>query len=187
MASIRPLKIISGGQAGVDQCALQLARAEAKNLSENFSKPNQILTGGWMPKGWWTTEGSRPDFAKLYGMRECVVDGYPARTMMNARHAHLTIWFGNDLRSRGRLCTLNACDRFDRMFLPGSRLEGDSDESMVTAESLLRLLRVEAQAIDGEEGPMILNVAGTRQWESQGVIDCRRLMTEFFKWYRCWL
>jgi hypothetical protein len=48
-------KTISGGQTGADQAAWRAAKAHA------------IATGGWMPKGFLTEDGPRPEFAELYG------------------------------------------------------------------------------------------------------------------------
>lgn len=55
MSSIR---IISGGQTGVDQAALRAAKRVG------------LPTGGWMPKGFLVEYDFRPDFAELYGMQE---------------------------------------------------------------------------------------------------------------------
>ena len=52
-------KIISGGQSGADQAGWRVARA--------FGIP----TGGAMPLGFLTEEGSRPEFAELYGAGRC--------------------------------------------------------------------------------------------------------------------
>ena len=51
-------KIISGGQTGADQAGL----AVAKRLG--------IPTGGFVPKGFLTEAGPRPDLAAEYGLEE---------------------------------------------------------------------------------------------------------------------
>ena len=48
------MKVISGGQTGVDQAALRAAKAAG------------IETGGWMPKGFRTLAGPRPEFAAVF-------------------------------------------------------------------------------------------------------------------------
>lgn len=53
-------KIISGGQTGIDQIALELAREYG------------ISTGGWMPPGFVTEDGDKPKMKGLYGMEETV-------------------------------------------------------------------------------------------------------------------
>ena len=164
MASIRPLKIISGGQTGVDQIALELA--------EEYG----LLTGGMMHKGWLTLEGPRPEFEQRFGMRECPVTGYPARTMLNVRDSHVTLWFGED--SRGRICTWKACKTLKKDFVHGD---------IVTIESLLRQLRLRAHMYEGDVGPMILNVAGTRYRNSRGGDAADPFLRKFIDWYRLWL
>ena len=183
MASIRAIKVISGGQCGVDQIALEIARAykrkvmEARGLAEEAPHEGQIQTGGWMPQGWRTIEGRRPEFKIRYGMRECPVPGYPPRTSLNVRDAHLTLWFGDD--SAGKRCTANACKNLKRNFVTGTKLR--------TAESVLRILRLEAHCMDGDEGPMILNVAGTRYRESAGGQEATKFLTGLFDWYLLWV
>ena len=76
-------RIISGGQTGADQAGL----AAAKELG--------LATGGWMPAGWRTDEGSRPDFQELYGMIEDSFRGYASRTARNVHYADATLIFGN--------------------------------------------------------------------------------------------
>ncbi len=59
MTTPTPIKIISGGQTGADQAGLRTAK--------RFG----LETGGWMPRGWITEAGPRPEFAEMYGMKEC--------------------------------------------------------------------------------------------------------------------
>ena len=60
-------KVVSGGQTGADQAGL---RAAAKA---------GIDTGGWACKGWLTEKGPASWLAD-YGLAECPVPDYPART-----------------------------------------------------------------------------------------------------------
>lgn len=70
----------SGGQTGVDQGALEAAKSTG------------VPTSGWMPKGYLTEDGARPDFAARYGLRETTSAEYPSRTKANARHTDGTVW-----------------------------------------------------------------------------------------------
>lgn len=88
--------VISGGQTGVDQAALAAARAAG------------LATGGWMPYGWQTLEGTREDFRALYNMRECQDVGYGARTQLNVRDADATLRIAKTFSSPGERCTLIA-------------------------------------------------------------------------------
>jgi hypothetical protein len=112
-----PIKIISGGQTGADISGLRAAK--------RFG----LETGGWMPKGWITEAGPRPEYRELYGMKECqrptgeqgsIKDWaweaacYRERTKDNIKASDLTIVFdcsrGEGYRdlSRGTHLVLNA-------------------------------------------------------------------------------
>jgi hypothetical protein len=65
--------VISGGQSGADQAGWRAAEACG------------IATGGWMPAGFLTEDGPRPEFAELYGALEMPTDSYPERTLQNVR------------------------------------------------------------------------------------------------------
>jgi Circularly permutated YpsA SLOG family len=75
-------KVISGGQTGADQAGWRAAKAAG------------LETGGWMPLGFLTEEGPRPEFAELYGARETRTDHYPVRTEANAMESDRRLWFG---------------------------------------------------------------------------------------------
>lgn len=77
------LRIISGGQSGADQGGLEAA----KQLG--------IPTGGWMPRGFLTESGLRPEFADLYGMLECPEVEYSPRTETNVVDGDGTVIFGD--------------------------------------------------------------------------------------------
>jgi Circularly permutated YpsA SLOG family len=83
-------RVISGGQTGADIGALRAAKAAG------------VETGGWMPKLWQTEDGFHPEYAKLYGLSECMGD-YPARTRLNISDADAVLWFGNPHSLGGRL------------------------------------------------------------------------------------
>lgn len=75
-------KIISGGQTGADQGALEA------------TKQLNLETGGWMPRGFRTEAGSRIEFAKLYNLQETESHLYPPRTW-NVCQSDGTLIFGN--------------------------------------------------------------------------------------------
>jgi hypothetical protein len=74
-------KVISGGQTGADLAAWKAAR--------RFG----IKTGGFMPGGYLTEDGPRPEFAGLYGAREHESPEYPPRTVANIRNSDGTLLF----------------------------------------------------------------------------------------------
>jgi hypothetical protein len=99
----RLIRVISGAQTGSDQAALRAA----KSLN--------IETGGWLPKGWLTEDGPRPEFAELYGMKEHSSPAYPPRTHRNAADADMTLWLGRT-GSPGYWCTRKGCDLAKKPF-----------------------------------------------------------------------
>jgi hypothetical protein len=74
-------RVISGGQSGADQAAWRAAKAAG------------IPTGGWMPLGFLTEDGPRPEFAELYGAREHPSPEYPPRTRANVALGDLLLVF----------------------------------------------------------------------------------------------
>ena len=90
------MKIISGGQNGVDIAAVRTA------------KLFKFETGGWLPKGWKTLDGPRPEYSGMYNMQEHSSPLYPPRTEQNVLDADLTIRIAKDFNSAGEKCTLNA-------------------------------------------------------------------------------
>ena len=76
-------KIISGGQTGADQAALDAAIKLG------------IPHGGWIPKGRMTENGPLPD---KYNLIEMPIRSYPERTKKNIRESDGTL-----ILSHGRL------------------------------------------------------------------------------------
>lgn len=96
------LTIISGGQTGVDQVALELAH--------QFGFP----TGGTAPHGYRTDEGPNLALRDIYGLKESSFVGYRIRTASNVRDSDSTVWFG--VASPGFGCTHSACLGIGRPF-----------------------------------------------------------------------
>jgi Circularly permutated YpsA SLOG family len=112
-----------------------------------------IATGGWMPEGFLTEAGHRPDFAEMFGALEMPGGGYPERTRANARDSDATIWFGDPDRPGGRT-TLRACTGF-------------GTPVYLVNEILTQPSEVAAWIEAGEVG--VLNVAGNRESTEPGV------------------
>lgn len=86
--------VISGGQTGVDQVALQVAWELG------------YKTGGVAPLGFRTERGPNPELLRdFFGLTECQFSGYRPRTILNARRADATVWFGEH-DSPGRRLTV---------------------------------------------------------------------------------
>jgi hypothetical protein len=75
------LKIISGGQTGVDRAALDVALER------------HLPCGGWCPKDRLAEDGRIPD---RYPLTECSTDHYPTRTRLNVEHADATLLLLSD-------------------------------------------------------------------------------------------
>lgn len=134
-------RIISGGQTGADQGGWLAAKAVS------------LETGGWMPRGFLTEAGPRPEFARLYGAREHSSDKYPPRTYANVAESDATIWFGRG-DSRGFACTENAT--------LGAK------KPLFTVLYRDRTPEDVALLIDGF-GVVVLNVAGNRESMAPGI------------------
>ena len=106
------MKVISGGQIGVDIAALRAGVATG------------IATGGWMPKGfrqlrhrdpWCTyTEQMSTGDIKQFKVMEIGDSGYVERTRRNVSEADLTIRIASDWTSYGEKCTLKAIQDFKK-------------------------------------------------------------------------
>lgn len=97
-------KVISGGQTGVDQIGLVLAKAFDYN------------TGGTVPKGWRTDAGPAPWLGTLYGCVEHKWSAeYRPRTMQNVFDADATVWFG--VMSPGYVCTSLSVERCQKPWI----------------------------------------------------------------------
>lgn len=105
-------RIVSGGQTGVDISAVIVA------------KKFGIETGGWMPKGFLTQVGPRPDYAEVYGMQEHSSPSYVPRTYANVKDSDGTLRFAGDFESPGELCTFKAITQYNKPFFDVALTDG---------------------------------------------------------------
>jgi len=96
------MKIISGGQTGADIGALIAA------------KLYRLETGGFMPNGWRTHDGPRPQYKELFGMVEHPMKSYKARTYANVEQSDGTLRIACNFDSAGEKCTLNAIKTYQK-------------------------------------------------------------------------
>jgi hypothetical protein len=135
-------KITSGGQSGADQAAWRAAAAFA------------VPTGGWMPRGFLTEDGPRPEFIERYGAAESATFSAPSWIEQNAQDADATLWFGTTTTA-GAQATVAACLRLARPCLPVS--PGTSSEPAHVVRWLT------------ERSVKVLNVAGNGETEEPGI------------------
>ena len=94
-------KVISGGQTGVDQAGLAMARKYG------------FETGGWAPRHFMTSIGSQREFLMSYGLKEHR-GGYRDRTWQNVLDSNATIRLAFDFNSPGERCTKKAIIRYKK-------------------------------------------------------------------------
>lgn len=149
-------RVVSGGQTGADQAGLLIAKAFG------------FETGGWMPKGWKTLDGPRPDFAEEYGLQEHTSDSYVPRTYRNARESDGTIRLAGKFSSRGEVCTLNAIKQYKK-----PRFDVKFQKSPEPEEFVAWL---------DENKIEVLNVAGNSEQTYLGTFDHTRVfLTSVFE------
>jgi len=134
------LKVVSGGQTGVDRAALDAARAIG------------LTTGGWCPRGRLAEDGVIP---AEYALRETPSDDYAERTEWNVRDADATLVLTRGQPSPGTALTIELARRLDRRLLVLD-LRDSPDPASVAA-----FVR------QGEIA--VLNVAGPRESQSPGI------------------
>ena len=155
-AKVKTLKIISGGQTGVDRAALDVALT------------NAIPCGGWCPAGRLDELGKIPDH---YPVRELQRGGFTERTLQNVKDSDGTlVIYQEELRS-GTEQTVQCCVELER---PCQLINASKIASKAAAE--LTASFVHHNKIH------ILNVAGPRQSEwPEGYDYASRMLSAFLK------
>lgn len=148
------IRIVSGGQTGVDQGALEAA----VDLGLDW--------GGWAPKGWRAENGTIPP-AYRAKMQEHARANYIARTRQNVVDSHATLILANAYPlSGGTQRTRDFCEETMRSHFIVSL--GESDAAGKARRWLAQFF---AQA---HPMPFVLNVAGPRESKAPGVQERTR-------------
>lgn len=134
------LKIVSGGQTGVDRGALDAAIVLG------------ILRGGWCPAGRRAEDGVIP---ARYQLEETPSEDYGERTEWNVRDADSTLIISPLPLSGGTLFTLECARRFGR---PHLVVDPSDPEAGGKIQSWMK-----------GKGIRILNVAGPRESSVPGI------------------
>ena len=155
-ATVKALKVISGGQTGVDRAALDVALRHG------------IKCGGWCPAGRLDEFGKIPDH---YPVQELQSGGLNERTLQNVKHSDGTVViYWSELRG-GTKQTVRFCVELKR----SHRL---IDLSKFSAEDAAKLIADFVR----ENKIGILNVAGPRQSEwPEGYAYASRALDAFLK------
>jgi hypothetical protein len=145
-------KIISGGQTGADQAALDVAIELG------------IPHGGWVPRGRMTETGRLPE---KYHMQEITSISYPERTELNVVDSDGTLIISHGKLSGGSAFTLEIAGKHRK-----SCLHIDLDELDESKAAELVSNWIDAKQIK------ILNVAGPRASKDPRICDAtRKLLT----------
>jgi hypothetical protein len=137
---LRPTKVISGGQTGVDRGALDAAIALG------------IAHGGWCPRGRLAEDGRIPD---RYQLVETDSPDYAVRTEQNVVDSDATLILCRGPLSGGTELTLRLARQHRRLCLV---IDLDRPPQPEEVRRWLRDHRVE-----------VLNVAGPRESQSPGI------------------
>ena len=143
------LKIVSGGQTGVDRGALQAAM----DLGLDW--------GGWAPKGWRAENGTIPPIYRV-NIQEHTSANYLGRTRRNVIDSHATLIITNTYPlSGGTLKTRFFCQEAMRSHFVVSL--GEADAVGKVRKWLGQFFAVEHPV------PFVLNVAGPRESKASGI------------------
>jgi hypothetical protein len=129
-------RIVSGGQTGADQAALDVALELG------------IPHGGWVPKGRKTERGPLP---QKYHLQEMPTDSYPKRTEQNVMDSDGTLIISRGELSGGSEFTRKMAERHGKPWV-------HVDVNTVSVEAAVEFVRA---WINGKD-IKTLNVAGTR-------------------------
>ncbi len=151
------VKIISGGQTGVDRAALDVALELGMEC------------GGWCPKGRMAEDGTIP---ARYPLRETAQTGYRKRTSLNILEAHGTLLLNMGRVTGGTGLTLRLIQQLGEN---GSQRAGaypcllvQLDQESVCAESAGESLKDSVREWIREHGIEVLNVAGPKESKRPG-------------------
>lgn len=143
-----PNRIVSGGQTGVDQGALDAAIGLG------------IDHGGWCPAGRLSEDGVIPD---RYALQEHASSRYPDRTEQNVIDSDATLILYRQTLSGGTALTQRICRQKGKPFLSVAvEHPANAKEQIVGWLGLIR--------------PAVLNVAGPRESNAVGIHEQTRAL-----------
>jgi hypothetical protein len=138
------VKVISGGQTGVDRGALDAAMARGT--------PH----GGWCPRGRLAEDGAIPG---RYGLRETTSSEYPARTEQNVLDSDATLIISRGDPRGGTELTVRLVKKHDKpCWIVDLNDLPDEEAALINIRRWLRSNDVE-----------VLNVAGPRESQNLGI------------------
>jgi hypothetical protein len=147
------LKVVSGGQTGVDRAALDAARSVG------------LPCGGWCPRGRRAEDGP---IDETYPLSETPSEDYAQRTEWNVRDSDGTLVLNRGRLRGGTVFTVTAAIRLRRPLLVLDLTRGPAPDEAVRW--------IEAQGI------AVLNVAGPRESQRRGIgAEARGFLERLFR------
>ena len=139
---IKRVKIISGGQTGVDRAAL------------DFALEFNIGCGGWCPKGRIAEDG---EIDVKYPLKETLDSSYETRTKRNVQDSDGTLILYDGELDDGTLLTMELVQKSEKPLLKID-LSGENDKNLQKVSNWINFNHLE-----------ILNIAGPRESNSPGI------------------
>ena len=152
--------VISGGQLGSDLAGLLAASCCG------------LKTSGWIPSGWKTELGPRPDFAR-FGLKETPSSKYEQRTEWNVRDSDGTIIISRHHDSPGTKLTKNLCIKMRKPLFAIS-FSKQASENELSLGDICDWIE--------KKNISILNVSGNRESVAVGIqVWATHALIEIFK------
>ncbi|MFV0444617.1 MAG: putative molybdenum carrier protein [Planctomycetaceae bacterium] len=149
------VKVISGGQTGVDRAALDAALLAGLTIS------------GWCPRGRRAEDGP---ISSRYALHETPSPGYAERTRWNVRDADATLVLTAGPPTGGTSLTCAAARIQQRPYLV-------IDSRVTATDDAIDMIRTWIEHV----GIQVLNIAGPRESTSPGMYDwARSVLTQLF-------
>jgi len=148
---IKSLRIISGGQTGVDRAAL------------DFALENQIDCFGWCPKGRMAEDGIIP-FS--YPLKETKSSHYEERTRKNVEESQGLLVFVDDKPDNGTILAIDYAESLNKPIYIVHLTMNEEDQET----GILNLL--ESNKIS------VINIAGPRESNSPGIYKKTKVFLE---------
>jgi hypothetical protein len=148
-SKVRPRRIVSGGQTGVDRAALDVALALG------------IECGGWCPRGRRAEDGTIPE---RYPLREAPSPRYEERTEWNVRDSDGTLVLTRGEPTGGTALTRDLALRSGR---PLHTADLDAEATTSAARAWIERNRID-----------VLNVAGPRETGAPGIYAAAKAFLE---------
>lgn len=145
------VKIVSGGQTGVDRAALDIALELG------------IPCGGWCPLGRLAEDGTIPE---RYPLRETPTAEYAQRTEWNVRDSDATLILARGRPVGGTAYTIECAERLGKAYLIAD-MDGTGDPAVVR-----RWLMLTHIAVLNVAGPREGTVAGSYEKAKEFLFRC---------------